>query len=420
MTQNNRGHYTITKPNIQKRKKANSMKITAITAEFNPLHKGHLYPLNYAKSNLSSDYVIACMSPSFVQRGECAFFSKQERVKMALKAGYDMVIELPLTSVLSSAETYAGKSLQIMKATNIVDSVVFGAETDDTDLLGKVAHLLYEEPPKYKELLRKKISSGETYARAVFESAGEILELNKEEIELLSLPNNILAIEYMKNNLKYDCDFEMHAFKRQHGDYHSDEKAYSAEYIRSNFHNLPQISEIIPPELYDMYSELIDSNSLLQLSDFDLILKVGLINYFSKNEPEDDLEKRIYNHLYEYKTASSFIELIKTKNVAYTAVSRKMFSLLLNPDKLTFELTNYIRVLGFRTDASPLVSALTEKASAPVILNTAKDKKSLSHLGQIEFDLNTKADEIYKSVLTAKTNRIYKSELSSPYPIRIN
>jgi predicted nucleotidyltransferase len=396
------------------------MKITAITAEFNPLHKGHLYPLNYAKSNLSSDFVIALMSPSFVQRGECAFFSKQNRVRMALEAGYDMVIELPLTSVLSSAETYAEKSLRIMKASNIVDSIVFGAETDDAELLKRVSDLLCNEPPIYKDILRKKISSGATYARAVFESVSEILHLKPEETESLTYPNNILAIEYLKSNKRLGLNAETYAISRAKGDYHSTNKAYSAEYIRSNYNSFDEVVDILPTEIVPLYKELVQNHEYALLQDYDIILKLGLINYFAENEPLDDLEKRIQNHLYEYETAESFIKLIKTKNYAYTAVSRKLFSLLLNPSKLYFELTNYIRVLGFRSTAKPLLSLLKEKASVPVILNTAKDKKSLSHLGQTEFDLNAKADDIYNTILTAKTHKLYKNEFSSPYPIIIN
>jgi predicted nucleotidyltransferase len=396
------------------------MKITAITAEFNPLHKGHLYPLNYAKSNLSSDFVIALMSPSFVQRGECAFFSKQNRVRMALEAGYDMVIELPLTSVLSSAETYAEKSLRIMKASNIVDSIVFGAETDDAELLKRVSDLLCNEPPIYKDILRKKISSGATYARAVFESVSEILHLKPEETESLTYPNNILAIEYLKSNKRLGLNAETYAISRAKGDYHSTNKAYSAEYIRSNYNSFDEVVDILPTEIVPLYKELVQNHEYALLRDYDAILKLGLINYFAENEPLDDLEKRIQNHLYEYETAESFIKLIKTKNYAYTAVSRKLFSLLLNPSKLNFELTNYIRVLGFRSTAKPLLSLLKEKASVPVILNTAKDKKSLSHLGQTEFDLNAKADDIYNTILTAKTHKLYKNEFSSPYPIIIN
>jgi predicted nucleotidyltransferase len=339
---------------------------------------------------------------------------------MALEAGYDMVIELPLTSVLSSAETYAEKSLRIMKASNIVDSIVFGAETDDAELLKRVSDLLCNEPPIYKDILRKKISSGATYARAVFESVSEILHLKPEETESLTYPNNILAIEYLKSNKRLGLNAETYAISRAKGDYHSTNKAYSAEYIRSNYNSFDEVVDILPTEIVPLYKELVQNHEYALLRDYDAILKLGLINYFAENEPLDDLEKRIQNHLYEYETAESFIKLIKTKNYAYTAVSRKLFSLLLNPSKLNFELTNYIRVLGFRSTAKPLLSLLKEKASVPIILNTAKDKKSLSHLGQTEFDLNTKADDIYNTILTAKTHKLYKNEFSSPYPIIIN
>ena len=78
-----------------------TLKTTGIIVEYNPLHPGHIYHMEQARKQTGADYLIAVMSGSFVQRGEPAMFSKWSRAKCALACGADLVLELPLPSVLS-------------------------------------------------------------------------------------------------------------------------------------------------------------------------------------------------------------------------------------------------------------------------------------------------------------------------------
>ena len=45
------------------------MKITGLITEYNPFHNGHLYHIRKSKEVTGSDYCIALMSGSYVQRG---------------------------------------------------------------------------------------------------------------------------------------------------------------------------------------------------------------------------------------------------------------------------------------------------------------------------------------------------------------
>ena len=80
------------------------MKTTAVIAEYNPFHNGHKFHLRSARRASSADYIFAVMSPSFVQRGECAVYDKWARTRAALRGGADMVIELPVIYSTASAE----------------------------------------------------------------------------------------------------------------------------------------------------------------------------------------------------------------------------------------------------------------------------------------------------------------------------
>ena len=74
--------------------------VAAITAEYNPFHKGHAHQINVIRKTLGNVPIIAVMSGSVTQRGELALWDKWERARLALRGGVDLVLELPAASVL--------------------------------------------------------------------------------------------------------------------------------------------------------------------------------------------------------------------------------------------------------------------------------------------------------------------------------
>ncbi|MBR4132559.1 MAG: nucleotidyltransferase family protein, partial [Oscillospiraceae bacterium] len=84
------------------------MKTAAVICEYNPLHLGHIRQFRAIRDSLGEDARIVClMSGSYVQRGAPAIFDKSLRAKAALLSGADLVLELPVTYALSSAEGFA-------------------------------------------------------------------------------------------------------------------------------------------------------------------------------------------------------------------------------------------------------------------------------------------------------------------------
>lgn len=83
------------------------MKTVGIIAEYNPFHNGHLYQMQEARRCAGADYVVVAMSGDFVQRGEPALLDKWTRAGMALEAGADLVLELPVRVSAGSAEFFA-------------------------------------------------------------------------------------------------------------------------------------------------------------------------------------------------------------------------------------------------------------------------------------------------------------------------
>lgn len=174
-----------------------NLKVAGIIVECNPFHKGHKRLIKECKKY--ADVVVAVMSGNFVQRGEPAVYDKDKRVKDLLKNGVDMVIELPLIYVLSSAKYFAKAGVSILDSLGFIDYIVFGAKIVDVKRLKGLAELTHTkelaklshtkgdiELTSTDQEIRKNLKMGKSYAKAVGDAMG---------CELTS--NDILAIEYI-------------------------------------------------------------------------------------------------------------------------------------------------------------------------------------------------------------------------------
>ena len=91
-----------------------TLKTTGIIVEYNPLHPGHIYHMEQTRKQTGADYLIAVMSGSFVQRGAPALLDKYTRTRMALLAGADVVIELPVCFATGSAGDFAAGAVSLL------------------------------------------------------------------------------------------------------------------------------------------------------------------------------------------------------------------------------------------------------------------------------------------------------------------
>ncbi len=168
-----------------------SQKAIGIIAEYNPLHNGHRYHIE--KASESGDPLVVVLSSNFLQRGEPAFIDKESRARMALLAGADLVLELPVAFSCHNAGVFANGAVDILEATGVVDRISFGMENVPADLDAILA-ILVDEPDPFKANLRYFLDSGLSYVQARAEALEKIHPGSRE---LLSQPNNSLAISYM-------------------------------------------------------------------------------------------------------------------------------------------------------------------------------------------------------------------------------
>ncbi len=189
------------------------MQITGIICEYNPLHTGHKKQLDYVRSVYGPDSGIVClMSGNFVQRGAPAIIDKSCRAQAALSCGADLVLELPIPAALSSAEGFAAAGVSILAP--FCDALCFGAETADKALLLRTAEALLS--PEFSQALRAQLESGKSFPAA----RQCALDAMGVPSELLSQPNNILAVEYCKAILHQHAAMEPLPISRG-GSYHA-------------------------------------------------------------------------------------------------------------------------------------------------------------------------------------------------------
>ena len=185
-----------------------------IICEYNPLHLGHKKQIDRIREVFGPEVTIVCaMSGNFVQRGAPAIIDKSRRAQAAVLSGADLVLELPVTTSLSSAEGFAAGGVKILG--KLCDYLCFGAETADADALMAAgrAQLSIEFP----SLLKQQLETGMSFP-AARQAALEQLGI---DASLLRQPNNILGVEYCKAILRQESPMKPFPIHRE-GSYHAE------------------------------------------------------------------------------------------------------------------------------------------------------------------------------------------------------
>ena len=222
------------------------MSTVGIICEYNPLHLGHRKQMDLLRRQLGEDCAIVClMSGNFVQRGAPAIVDKSLRARAAIASGADLVLELPVTYALSSAEGFARGGVEILST--VCDYLCFGAETADSNALMATAQALLSED--FPPLLRAALETGMSFPAA---RATALAQMGLDA-SLVESPNNILAAEYCKAILATGCRMQPMPIHRE-GSYHDrlpDAENPSATAVRQLMTESSHWESFVPtPELF--------------------------------------------------------------------------------------------------------------------------------------------------------------------------
>ncbi len=189
--------------------------------------------------------------------GSTSLIDKWSKAECALKCGIDLVIELPVLYATSSAENFAQGAIKILDSLKIVDYISFGAETNNIEVLQQCADVLYDEPKEYKTLLSHELKKGVSFPKARENALMMYLNDIRKFANVLSYPNNILGIEYLKAIKKLKSSIQPYSISRYevgHNDLTYTENVASSTAIRNMIKNngFHALTNLMPESSYSI------------------------------------------------------------------------------------------------------------------------------------------------------------------------
>lgn len=371
------------------------MKTLGIIAEYNPFHLGHRHHLEQSMEKTNSDYSIAIISGSFLQRGEPSFIDKWTKAKMAIENGFNLVLELPFIYSVQSAEYFAYGAVKFMNSLNIIDYISFGSEYGEIKELSYIANILNEEPKAYTKDLKHNLSEGLSFSVSRSNALENYIHSKKPNQDInynhiLRQSNNILAIEYLKALSRLNSTMVPITIKRSGSDYKNSSlsKGFaSATAIRNTIkeNGLKSAEKLIPASSYTALEEYLNTYiSFNYLKNYQDIL-IYLLRTTSSNKIkgllniEQGLENRLIQKSFKFNNIETIIDEVSSKRYPKTRIQRLLIHLLHGLYKDDFSnvknvYPSYIRVLGTDKSGFKILNKIKESSSIPIITKFANYK----------------------------------------------
>ncbi len=375
------------------------MSIIGIVCEFNPFHCGHKHLIDSVKKD--GDTLVCVMSGSFVQRGEPAIFPKDIRVEAALKNGADIVLELPFIYATASAEFFCENAVRILDGFGC-DTLAFGSECGDIGTLKKAAEIIAN--PDFDEKIKQYIEKGVSYP-----TARETAVRDFSDGTCISLPNDILAVEYIKAINKNGYKIKPVTVKREGAGYNSlddNESFASATLLRKMICEKDDISRFIPENTWEIYRPAADDGRVIDKNKYEL---AALSLLRSKKDCIDEktaymsegLENRIKAAISTETTLDGIFDAAKTKRYTHSRIRRAVLASAFGITKDIISIkAPYVRLLGFNTNASEALGKCVKKAKLPFIASYSDVAALKDEIADCVFKKECEATDIFSLSLS--------------------
>ena len=388
-------------------KECDFLAIAGIVAEFNPFHNGHKYIIDCAKRD--GHNVFTVISGNFVQRGETAIISKFDRAKQALLGGADLVCELPCPWSMSTAQNFAfGAVSQLV--TLGVEILYFGSESGDTERLVKAAEII--DSAEFQSCIKERINAPVTYAAL----RQEILsEFDPSLSDILSGPNDTLAVEYISAAKKLGSKLEFKAVKRVgvgHNDTDASGEYANASSIREKIieRDFNYISKYMPYESAEIFLQT--DISYMENIEIAVLSRLRTITAEELNRVPDvkeGIENLIISAAREAISLEELYTLIKSKRYTHARIRRIIMAAFIGIDNSFFKTEPpYVRVLGFRRDAITLAPNYPRK---PIVTKVSQID-SLDEYSQKVFKTECRATDLFS--LSFKKPKKSGADMTTP------
>ena len=430
--------------------RGNDMRTLAVIAEYNPFHNGHAYHLSEARRLTGAEHTIAIMGGNFLQRGEPAMWDKYTRARMCTRAGIELALELPFAYAVGSAMDFANGAIRILDALHTVDYLCFGAETADLALFEQLSEIIVDEPEAYRKKLRHHLASGLSYpaARSLALTA---YTGNPFFSDILSSPNNILALEYMCALKRAGSSIKPVLIPRKEAGYHDSDlhrHISSATAIRhalsetADIRNTETASDITADIAADIPSasrDIIDRSHGVSAPVYpdDLTPFLQAARLMSLDTPDTeicDMNRELCDRLRRLPYNLQFKETVsslKTKNYTATRISRALLHMLLQYTEqdrrsfIDFGYAQYANILSFRRENHELLRTINQKSRIPLITKKADFEACFRQyadsvnpdIAARMWTLDTKATELYNCMIYNRYGYQNPNDYTTKLPI---
>ena len=317
--------------------------VTGIICEYNPYHNGHKKQLDAIRSTDPEGGIVCLMSGNYVQRGMPAIIDKMHRAKAAVLTGADLVLELPVTAALSSAEGFAATGVSILKG--FCDRLCFGAETADVELLKATAASLLSE--EYTKALRLQLEKGVSFPVA----RQEALQSLGLDADFIAKPNNILAIEYCKAMLAQNSQMQPYPIFRD-GNYHAttpDTENPSATFLRQQMQENADRTSYMPKEAAQCFENAILHN--LANGERGILYRLRTMrdeDFEALPYGSEGLWRKLMHAARKHCSLEDIINETKSKRYTRTRINRMIMCAYLGiTEEIRLAPIPYVRVLAF-------------------------------------------------------------------------
>jgi len=356
------------------------MEIIGLIAEYNPFHNGHLYHINRIKELYPDSLLILVLNGYFLERGEISIINKEEKTKLALENGIDIVIELPVLYGTQSADTFSEISIKLLNELG-VKKIVFGSECNDIKKLTFIAKKQIDNDLNIKEYLK----TGLNYPTS----------LNKALNSNIDTPNDILGITYIKTILKNKYSIEPITIQRTN-DYHdlnSNDQIISASNIREKLKNNIDIKSFVPST---KYIKTINEDLLFTLLKYKITTEDDLSKYLTVDE---GIENKLVSEINNCQNIEEVIKKIKSKRYTYNRLRRMLIHILIGIKKEDALIPlKYIRLLGFNKLGQTYINKIKKQTNLPILTKIAETDRcrNIEIKASLIYEMLTKELQIFE------------------------
>ena len=377
------------------------MAAAGIIAEYNPLHRGHCHQLRRIRALLGEETPVICaMSGNFVQRGDFALLGKHARAEAAVRSGADLVLEIPLSWACAPAERFAQGGVEVLLGTGLVTDLVFGSESADAGAIRSATEALLG--PDFPEALRRELAGPHSFAAARQRALAGLI--GEEGAEVLSRPNDILAVEYAKALSREGSEVHLVPILRQGAGHDQDGGEYpSAGSIRRMIQEgrrAEALAAMAPAmrELYEaeeargrapVFAAGAERAILAQLR------RMGEADFLALDAGGEGLGNRLAAAAREAASLEEVLDRAKTKRYAYSRLRRlALWAYLgLRPETLPARVP-YLRPLAMNQRGRALLAEARRRGALPILTKPA-DVRRLTPEAQAVFRREVLATDLY-------------------------